>query len=109
MERSARPSAGADGRHPLTNARPMRQSAIQQGRRARAGRTCRAIFRIDTVFILQHRDNPLPLDPERPLGCWALGLKRPRSSLGLLVKCGSELGCLARGRLGCYARRAGRR
>ena len=53
MERSDRPSAGADVRHPLTSARPMRQSAIQQGRRARANRTCRAIFRIDTVFILQ--------------------------------------------------------
>lgn len=56
MDTSASPSAGDDGWHPLTSARPMRQSAIHEGSRARACRTCGATFRIDTVFIVQHRD-----------------------------------------------------
>ena len=56
IEGSARPTAGADGGHPLTSASPMTLSAIHQGRRARSSRTCRGIFRTDTVFILEHTD-----------------------------------------------------
>ena len=36
IEGSARPTAGADGGHPLTSASPMTLSAIHQGRRERA-------------------------------------------------------------------------
>ncbi len=53
IEGSVRPRAGAEGGHPLTSASPMTVSAIHQGRRARASRTCRGIFRTDTVFTLQ--------------------------------------------------------
>ena len=60
MDASASPSAGADGWHPLTSARPMRQSAVHQGSRARASRTCRANVRIDTVFIVRHTDIVAP-------------------------------------------------
>ena len=56
IEGSARTTAGADGGHPLTSASPMTLSAIHQGRRERSSRTCRGIFRTDTVFILEHTD-----------------------------------------------------
>ena len=52
MERSAGPGVGADDPHPLTTAKPTRQSVIQPRRRARTSRRCRAIFRIDRFFTV---------------------------------------------------------
>jgi RimJ/RimL family protein N-acetyltransferase len=63
MERSAGPGVGADDPHPLTSAKPIRQSVIQPRRRARTSRRCRAIFRIDRFFTVHRYCGENGLEP----------------------------------------------